>query len=107
MPKTIFITGTSSGLGQLTALHFAAQGWQVAASMRAPERDTVLRGHDNIAVLKLDVTDVREARAAAEQAIATFGTIDVVVNNAGAGAFGPLELADEDTIDWQFAVNVR
>jgi short-subunit dehydrogenase involved in D-alanine esterification of teichoic acids len=36
-----------------------------------------------------------------------FGKIDVVVNNAGAGSYGPLEFAEESTIDWQFALNVR
>ncbi|HWZ58424.1 MAG TPA: SDR family oxidoreductase [Gemmatimonadaceae bacterium] len=107
MAKTIFITGTSSGLGQLTALHFARQGWHVAATMRAPERDTVLRGHQNIDVFPLDVTDIGQVRAATAEAIARLGVIDVVVNNAGAGSYGPLEFAEEGTIDWQFALNVR
>src|SRR5260370_26132424 len=107
MTKTIFITGTSSGLGKLTALHFAKQGWQVAATMRTPEKETVLTAYDNIALFKLDVTDLREVQMATEQALAKFGTIDVVVNNAGAGAYGPLEFAEESTIDWQFALNVR
>lgn len=105
--KTIFITGTSSGLGKLTALHFAQQGWQVAATMRTPESDTVLTAHDNIEVIKLDVTDIREVQTATKQAISTFGQVDVVVNNAGAGAYGPLEFAQESTIDWQFSLNVR
>ncbi|MBC9033504.1 SDR family oxidoreductase [Sphingomonas sp. JC676] len=104
---TILITGTSSGLGQKTALHFAEQGWNVAATMRTPERDTMLRGHDRIAVIPLDVTDVDSVRAGVAAAIERFGRIDVVVNNAGVGAYGPLELAEEATIDWQFAVNVR
>ena len=46
-------------------------------------------------------------QVATEQAIAAFGKIDVVVNNAGAGSYGPLEFAEESTIDWQFALNVR
>lgn len=107
MTKSIFITGTSSGLGKLTALHFANQGWRVAATMRTPEKETELTGRANIAVFALDVTDVDQARTATAEAIARFGRIDVVVNNAGAGAYGPLEFAEERTIDWQFAVNVR
>lgn len=107
MTKTIFITGTSSGLGKLTALHFAKQGWQVAATQRTPEKETALTAHDNIALFKLDVTDIHEVRATTEQAMAKFGKIDVVVNNAGAGAYGPLEFAEESTIDWQFSLNVR
>jgi NAD(P)-dependent dehydrogenase (short-subunit alcohol dehydrogenase family) len=42
MTKTIFITGTSSGLGELTALHFAKRGWNVAATMRTPEKESEL-----------------------------------------------------------------
>lgn len=105
--KTIFITGASSGLGRLTATHFAQQGWQVAATMRKPEQETELGAHANIKVLKLDVTDCDQVKAAVSQSIAAFNRIDVVVNNAGVGVYGPLEFADESTIDWQFAVNVR
>jgi NAD(P)-dependent dehydrogenase (short-subunit alcohol dehydrogenase family) len=107
MGKTIFITGTSSGLGKLTAIHFAKQGWNVAATMRTPEKETELTTYDNIEILKLDVTDTQQVRTATEQAVAAFGKIDVIVNNAGAGSYGPLEFAEESTIDWQFALNVR
>ena len=107
MTKTIFITGTSSGLGKLTALHFAQRGWNVAATMRTPEKESELTAYDNIKIFKLDVTDVQQVQVATEQAIAAFGRIDVVVNNAGAGSYGPLEFAKESTIDWQFALNVR
>ncbi|CAM4504135.1 NAD(P)-dependent dehydrogenase (short-subunit alcohol dehydrogenase family) [Paenibacillus endophyticus] len=107
MTKTIFITGTSSGLGKLTAIHFAKMGWNVAATMRTPERETELIKYPNIRIFKLDVTDLEQVESAIEQAITAFGTIDVVVNNAGMGSYGALELAAEDTIDWQFAVNTR
>jgi NAD(P)-dependent dehydrogenase (short-subunit alcohol dehydrogenase family) len=107
MTKSIFITGTSSGLGRHTAFHFARQGWNVAATMRESERETELLKHERIRLFRLDVTDPVEARTAAEAAIDAFGQIDVVVNNAGAGSYGPLEFAEEQTIDWQFAVNVR
>ena len=107
MTKTIFITGTSSGLGKATALYFARQGWNVAATLRTPEKETELTRHANIKLFKLDITDVAQVQAATAQAIAAFGRIDVVVNNAGMGTYGPLELASEAGIDWQFAVNVR
>lgn len=107
MNKTVFITGTSSGLGKLTAIRFAQMGWNVAATMRTPENETELTAYDNIKIFKLDVTDVEQVRTATKQAIAAFGKIDVVVNNAGLGTYGPLELASEEAIDWQFAVNVR
>lgn len=107
MSKVIFITGTSSGLGKLTAKYFAEQGWNVAATMRSPEKETELTRYNNIKIIRLDVTDVEQVRTATAEAIAAFGKIDVVVNNAGMGTYGALELAKETDIDWQFAVNTR
>lgn len=107
MSKTIFITGTSTGLGKLTAIHFAKQGWQVAATMRSPEKETELNAYPNIRIFKLDVTDVTQVQSATDAAIAAFGKIDVVVNNAGIGVYGPLEFAADAVINQQFAVNVR
>ncbi|MEK3670107.1 SDR family oxidoreductase [Paenibacillus sp. FSL R10-2771] len=105
--QTIFITGTSSGLGKLTAIHFAKMGWNVAATMRTPENGQELRQYDNIRLFKLDVTNPDQVSSAVDAAIDAFGKIDVVVNNAGMGTYGPLELAAEKDIDWQFAVNTR
>lgn len=107
MNKTIFITGTSSGLGKQTAIYFANQGWNVAATMRTPEKETELTEYSNIKIFKLDVTNLQQVKQAVADAIAAFGKVDVVVNNAGMGAYGALELFEEETIDWQFAVNVR
>lgn len=105
--KTVFITGTSSGLGKLTAKYFAAAGWNVAATMRTPEKETELDKLENIRIFKLDVTNPKQVKTATEQAIEAFGKIDIVVNNAGMGTYGALELANEEDIDWQFAVNTR
>jgi NAD(P)-dependent dehydrogenase (short-subunit alcohol dehydrogenase family) len=107
MSKTVFITGTSSGLGKLTAKRFAKLGWNVAATMRKPEKETELTQYNNIKIFRLDVTDIEQVHQAVDQAISAFGKIDVVINNAGQGAYGALELAEEEVIDWQFAVNVR
>ncbi|MBO9565785.1 MAG: SDR family oxidoreductase [Niastella sp.] len=105
--KTIFITGTSSGLGKASARYFAEQGWNVAATMRTPEKETELTQYKNIQLFKLDVTNLQQVKEATAGAIAAFGKIDVVLNNAGMGTYGPLELAKEADIDWQFAVNAR
>ena len=107
MKKTIFITGTSTGLGKLTANYFANEGWHVAATMRSPEREAELQQHPNVQVFKLDVTDQQQVKKAVADSIAAFGKIDVVVNNAGQGMYGALELMQEEAIDAQFAVNVR
>lgn len=107
MTKTVFITGTSSGLGKASAKYFAEQGWNVAATMRSPEKETELQQYPKIRIFQLDITKPDQAKQAAAQAIAAFGKIDVVVNNAGMGVYGALELATEQDIDRQFAVNVR
>jgi NAD(P)-dependent dehydrogenase (short-subunit alcohol dehydrogenase family) len=88
--KTIFITGTSSGLGKAAAKLFALNGWRVIATMRNPEKETELNKLDNVSLLPLDVTDRGQVRLAAAAACEQ-GKIDVVFNNAGYGLMGPLE----------------
>lgn len=107
MKKTVLITGTSSGLGRLTAKYFAKNNWNVAATMRSPEKETELNIISNIKVFKLDITQPETIQQAAKAVIATFGKIDVVVNNAGIGMYGALELTTNSDIDRQYAVNVK
>lgn len=106
MAKTMFITGASTGIGHATALHFAKKGWNVAATMRKPENETELTQSPNVKLYKLDVTDTASIEAARDQAIADFGTIDVVVNNAGYAVSGIFENMTEEQIKRQYDVNV-
>ncbi len=106
MNKTILITGSSSGIGKATTLLFAEQGWNVIATMRSPEKETELINVDNILVSKLDVLDSESIKKAISTGIQHFGKIDVLVNNAGYGAYGPLEVFDKDHIIRQFHTNV-
>lgn len=106
MKKTILITGTSTGLGRATTKLFQQNGWNVIATMRAPERETELSRLDNVLVTRLDVQDTPSIHAAIEEGIAKFGRIDALVNNAGYGAYGPLEATPEEKIRRQFDVNV-
>jgi NAD(P)-dependent dehydrogenase (short-subunit alcohol dehydrogenase family) len=97
-PKTIFITGSSSGLGRATAKLFASQGWTVMATMRNPDKETELATLPRVALLPLDITDGRQIESAATRALAA-GGVDVVFNNAGYGMSGPLEgLTDEQVL---------
>lgn len=105
--KTIFITGTSSGLGKSSAIFFAQNGWNVAATMRSPEKEKELIYYENIKLFKLDVTNPHEVTNAVNDAIDTFGKIDVVLNNAGVGTYGALELINRTDINKALDVNVR
>jgi NAD(P)-dependent dehydrogenase (short-subunit alcohol dehydrogenase family) len=106
MTKTILITGTSSGLGRATAKLFHAKGWNVVATMRAPQAERELTQMDRMAVVRLDVQDPASIRAAIASGLGTFGRIDALVNNAGYGAYGPLEVTSSESIRRQFDVNV-
>ena len=88
--KTIFITGSSTGLGKATAKLFASNGWKVIATMRNPQKETELNMLDNVTLLALDVSDPEQIKDVVEKVIA-LGEVDVVFNNAGYGLAGPLE----------------
>ncbi|MEZ5537937.1 MAG: SDR family oxidoreductase [Thiolinea sp.] len=104
--KTILITGASSGIGEATARHFHANGWNVLATMRDPAAGAGLAQLDNVHVTRLDVTDTDSITAAVAEGIGHFGRIDVLVNNAGYGAYGALEAFSMERIRRQFDTNV-
>jgi NAD(P)-dependent dehydrogenase (short-subunit alcohol dehydrogenase family) len=106
MTQTVLITGTSSGIGQLTAIYFAQQGWNVAATMRNPNQAKGFDGLANLRVYALDVTDNNSIRSAIDSAIRDFGRIDVLVNNAGFGTDGVFEAMSDEVIQAQFNTNV-
>jgi NADP-dependent 3-hydroxy acid dehydrogenase YdfG len=106
MNKTILITGTSSGIGKATAIRFQQNGWNVIATMRSPEKDTELKELENVLLEKLDVLDLESINQAIQNGIEKFGKIDALVNNAGYGAYGPLESFPRENIIRQFNTNV-
>ena len=106
MNKTVLITGSSSGIGKATAIYFQQKGWNVIATMRSPEKEEDLGKLDNVLVTRLDVQDHDSIRLAVQNGIERFGKIDVLVNNAGYGAYGPLEAFPMEKVRRQFEVNV-
>jgi NAD(P)-dependent dehydrogenase (short-subunit alcohol dehydrogenase family) len=96
--KIWLITGAGRGMGVDIAKAALAAGNAVVASGRNPQRvSAALGAHDDLLVVKLDVTDPADAQAAVQAAVERFGRIDVLVNNAGnfyAGFFE--ELSPED-----------
>lgn len=105
MTKTILITGASSGIGKSCTRLFADRGWNVIATMRNPHDGADLEA-PNIHVARLDLVDPVSIEAAVAAGQERFGGVDVLLNNAGYGAYGPLEATPMETIRRQFEVNV-
>ncbi|KAK7691650.1 hypothetical protein QCA50_005049 [Cerrena zonata] len=107
MSKTVFITGTSTGIGLASAKLFFEKGWKVVATMRNPE-GSELKEFDpsRMFVLQLDVTDLSSIEQAIASAITKFGKIDLLINNAGYGQNGIFELISREQVKEQFDVNV-
>jgi NAD(P)-dependent dehydrogenase (short-subunit alcohol dehydrogenase family) len=101
------ITGASTGIGRATALRLASSGWTVFAGIRdaaaAEGLATAPARGGRIEPISLDVTDASLIAAAAER---VGGRLDALVNNAGIGVGGPLEVIDADELRRQFEVNV-
>jgi NAD(P)-dependent dehydrogenase (short-subunit alcohol dehydrogenase family) len=91
--KTWFITGASSGFGRAFAEHALAKGHNVVATARQVSAVEALAAAapDRVLALALDVTRLGEVNAAIETAVARFGRIDVLINNAGYGVVGGFE----------------
>lgn len=97
--KTIFITGTSSGMGKATAQYFAERDWNVIAAMRHPEQDRELAAIPNVDTVALDITDVDQIHDVVGDIVSN-RRVDVVFNNAGLMLAGPMEsFADQQLVD--------
>ncbi len=109
--RTVLITGASSGLGEACARAFASHGSRVVLAARREDRLNELtallqsQGHRALAV-RCDVTQPDDARALFDRLGETFGALDVLVNNAGVGLFGPLEAVTDAQLERVFQVNV-
>ena len=115
--RTVLITGASSGFGRLTALTLARLGATVIASMRnldggarTEARDLMTIGENeelDLHVVEIDVTDdASVASGVAEAERIAGGALDVVVNNAGIGVAGPVELSDMEITRLMFETNL-
>jgi NAD(P)-dependent dehydrogenase (short-subunit alcohol dehydrogenase family) len=111
VPKTVLITGTSSGFGELCVFDFLAKGWHVLATLRnAEQRRASLEKKappgSLLTVLELDVTLASDRQAVAHYLQEHFdGRLDCLVNNAGYGHFGALETASEADVRHQMEIN--
>lgn len=108
MRKVWFITGSSRGLGRDLTAQVLAKGDLVAATARNTDalKGFVEKYTDQILPITLDVTDYDQVHLAVESAIAHFGKIDVLVNNAGFGIVGAAEAFTEDQVRSQLETNL-
>ena len=100
--KVILLTGATSGFGKTASSMLAASGHKVFGTGR-----TVCEGlrEDGVWMLRMDVTDVESVRRAVDAVMQMAGRIDVLINNAGAGIGGALELATQEEKHWQMDTN--
>jgi NAD(P)-dependent dehydrogenase (short-subunit alcohol dehydrogenase family) len=105
--KIWFITGASSGFGRAFAEHALARGYDVVATARnVAALDTlVATAPERVLAVTLDVTRQAEADAAVQAAIARFGRIDVLINNAGYGVVGAFEETSDAELRAQMETN--
>jgi NAD(P)-dependent dehydrogenase (short-subunit alcohol dehydrogenase family) len=104
------ITGSSSGIGRLSALELARRGHRVFASMRNLESAHFIQAKADkerlsVETIHLDVTDMACVTAAIAHVTERAGRIDVLINNAGFGAFGPIEDYSDDDLREVFETN--
>ncbi len=106
--KVWFITGCSTGFGRVLAERLLASGANVVATARDVNAliHFTARYHHNAQILALDVTSQSSVDRAVEDALARFGRIDVLVNNAGYGVTGAIEEVSEAEFGPMFATNV-
>lgn len=107
----ILITGCSSGFGEAIAHGFLRRGDTVVASMRRPDaapasfKTAAEEAAPRLSIAPLDVTDAASRAAAIEETLARNGRLDVLVNNAGVGAFGSLEDTPLELVRHVFETN--
>ena len=108
MSKVWFITGASKGLGLNLVKKLLVQGYRVAATSRDKDayKNEIDANSDTFLPLNMDLTNDTDVKRAIDEAVAHFGTIDVVVNNAGYGLMGAIEEVQPEEVHQNFDVNV-
>lgn len=106
--KTWFVTGASKGLGLTLVKKLLSQGYNVAATSRTVDalREAVGTASDNFLALAMNLLNEQDIKAAIDQTVSRFGSVDVIVNNAGYGLMGGLEELSDMETRANFDVNV-
>src|SRR5579884_98318 len=107
MPQTnqnVFLTGASSGIGLETARLLAERGFSVWGTSRERKR---LPSLQNFHPVVMDLTDIESIRENFSAALKVAGHFDLLINNSGAGWFGPLEIQSDEILREQFQLMVH
>lgn len=104
--KVWFVTGASRGLGAEIAKAILAAGDTLVATARKTEALDYLGAPENLLKVALDVTNESQVKEAVNKALAQFGRIDVVVNNAGYGLLGAVEESSAEEVEGVYRTNV-
>ena len=107
--RVAIVTGAGSGIGAATSLALAAEGWRVVLAGRRRQALAAVADRDGAGRLHpvpTDVTDEGSVRALFDEAVAAYGRVDLVFNNAGRSA-PPLEIDALPLAEWQAAVAVN
>jgi 3-oxoacyl-[acyl-carrier protein] reductase len=111
--KVALVTAASRGIGRAIALRLGAEGAQVVVNYHVNESaatevvEQIRRTGGQAVAVAADVGVPADIARLYEQTLATFGALDIVVNNAGVTVVGPTALFDEDALDRALAVNVK
>ncbi|TDC44039.1 glucose 1-dehydrogenase [Micromonospora sp. KC207] len=110
--RTALITGSDSGIGQATAIEFAREGADVVVHYlhdrqgAESTRERVEQAGRRAVVVRCDISDEQDVEAMFDAAIAEFGTLDVLMNDAGVDASG-IPVVDLDTETWDRAIRIN
>lgn len=117
--RTVFITGASRGIGKAIALRLAKEGANIVVAAKSVEEDPRLGGTifsaaneieqagGKALAVQVDIRHEDQIQSAVEQAVAKFGGIDVVINNASAIQLTPTEQTEAKRFDLMHSINVR
>lgn len=110
--KVVVITGASSGIGESTARHLASLGAKVVLGARRTEKleritQEIRDSGGQAEFLTTDVTVASDLKALVEKAIAAFGQVDVIINNAGLMAIAPMSETKTDEWDRMIDINIK
>ncbi|KAF1980481.1 NAD(P)-binding protein, partial [Bimuria novae-zelandiae CBS 107.79] len=110
MTRTVFIVGSSSGIGLEIVRIFFSNGWNVVAVSRNPEAskdllDLQVQDIKRLLLVPIELTKPETFQPALDTAVKTFGSIEVLVNNAGVNVLGAFELLSQEKLRKQFEVN--